>query len=28
LPSRRGGRTGDLSDDAGDFFAGIQHWVD
>lgn len=28
LPPRRGGRTGQLPDDAGDFFAGIQHWVD
>ena len=28
LPPRRGGRAGDLPDDAGDLFAGIQHWVD
>ena len=28
LPIRRGGRTGELPDDAGDLFAGIQHWVD
>ena len=28
LPPRRGGRTGDLPDDAGDLFAGVQHWVD
>jgi hypothetical protein len=28
LPPRRGGRTGDLPDDAGDLFAGVKHWVD
>jgi hypothetical protein len=27
LPPRRGGRTGDLPDDAGDLFAGVKHWV-
>ena len=28
LPPRRGGRTGDLPDNAGDLFAGVKHWVD
>ena len=28
LPPRRGGRTGDLPDDAGDLFAGMKHWED
>ena len=28
LPPRRGGRTGELPDNAGDLFAGVKHWVD